>query len=139
MDARHACVRMWRCVSRAPLLHAPAPPCCPPPPLARAGLPGLTEEGWAGSLAAALEAQPHHISVYDLQVEEGTPCARRYSPGVAPLPSDDAGARMLAAASAALAGAGGWEGGRVCSGGCGGCLLCITLTHVLPGCCWCRV
>jgi oxygen-independent coproporphyrinogen-3 oxidase len=31
------------------------------------GLPGLTEDGWQRSLAAAVDAAPPHISVYDLQ------------------------------------------------------------------------
>ena len=31
------------------------------------GLPQLTEAMWAESLAAAVEARPSHISVYDLQ------------------------------------------------------------------------
>jgi hypothetical protein len=42
-----------------------------------------------------------------LQVEEGTPFARRYSPGEAPLPSDDAAAAMYCAASTVLGAAGG--------------------------------
>lgn len=32
------------------------------------GLPGLTVEGWGHSLREAVRAQPHHISIYDLQV-----------------------------------------------------------------------
>ena len=70
------------------------------------GLPQLTEGAWAASLAAALAAGPDHVSTYDLQVEEGTPFARRYSPGVAPLPADDAAARMYCSASEVLRGAG---------------------------------
>ena len=30
------------------------------------------EEGWSDSLKEAVDVAPHHISVYDLQVEEGT-------------------------------------------------------------------
>ncbi len=32
------------------------------------GLPKLDMAGWQASLDAAVDAQPHHISVYDLQV-----------------------------------------------------------------------
>lgn len=88
------------------------------------GLPGLTRGGWRATLAAALEAAaggarggggdaaavgrllPPHVSVYDLQLEEGTPFARRYAPGAAPLPPDDAAADMFADAAAILAAAG---------------------------------
>lgn len=70
------------------------------------GLPQLTEAAWAASLAAALAAGPDHVSTYDLQVEEGTPFGRRYSPGVAPLPADDVAARMYCSASEVLRGAG---------------------------------
>jgi hypothetical protein len=73
----------------------------PPPPF-----PQLTPDLWEASLAAAVDAQPHHVSTYDLQVEEGTPFARRYSPGEAPLPSDDAAAAMYCRASDVLRGAG---------------------------------
>ena len=36
------------------------------------GMPGLTKEAWSDSLKEAIDVAPHHISVYDLQVEEGT-------------------------------------------------------------------
>ncbi|KIY99261.1 oxygen-independent coproporphyrinogenIII oxidase [Monoraphidium neglectum] len=70
------------------------------------GLPGLTRAGWRDTLAEAVAAGAPHISVYDLQVEEGTPFARRYSPGAAPLPADDDAAGMYADAAAALTSAG---------------------------------
>lgn len=44
-----------------------------------------------------------------LQVEEGTPFARRYSAGEAPLPSDDAAAAMYCTASTVLGAAGRWQ------------------------------
>jgi oxygen-independent coproporphyrinogen-3 oxidase len=69
-------------------------------------LPHLTRDDWRRSLAAAIDAGPHHVSVYDLQVEEGTPFARWYRPGAAPLPADDAAAGMFEDASAALRAAG---------------------------------
>lgn len=70
------------------------------------GLPQLTEVMWGQSLERALDAAPHHLSTYDLQVEEGTPFARRYSPGEAPLPSDESAAAMYRQASRALTTAG---------------------------------
>jgi oxygen-independent coproporphyrinogen-3 oxidase len=70
------------------------------------GLPGLTPEGWRAGLEAALDAAPPHLSVYDLQVEEGTPFAKLYRPGAAPLPSDGAAAGMYCEASQVLRGAG---------------------------------
>ncbi|KAK9804542.1 hypothetical protein WJX73_006876 [Symbiochloris irregularis] len=47
-----------------------------------------------------------HISVYDLQVEDKTPFARWYTPGSAPLPTDEAAASMFRAASRVLTSAG---------------------------------
>lgn len=41
------------------------------------GLPGQTVESWERTLEGALAAEPHHISVYPLTIEEGTPLARR--------------------------------------------------------------
>jgi len=70
------------------------------------GLPGLTQDGWERSLAAALDAAPNHMSVYDLQIEEHTPFAKQYRPGVAPLPNDEAAAAMYATASGILRNAG---------------------------------
>lgn len=46
------------------------------------------------------------VSTRHPQVEEGTPFARRYSPGEAPLPSDEAAASMYCTASHVLRGAG---------------------------------
>ena len=36
------------------------------------GMPGLTTKVWSDSLKEAIDVTPHHISIYDLQVEEGT-------------------------------------------------------------------
>ena len=60
------------------------------------GLPGLTRDAWLASLREAIRHEPDHVSVYDLQVEEGTPFARWYSPGAHPLPSDSDAARCSA-------------------------------------------
>lgn len=70
------------------------------------GLPGLTEDIWTSTLRTALDASPHHISIYDLQIEDGTPFGKKYRPGVAPLPTDDAAAGMFECASLLLGGAG---------------------------------
>ena len=70
------------------------------------GLPGLTEEGWERSLRAALDADPHHLSVYDLQIEEHTPFARQYRPGESPLPSEECAVTMFGTASQLLRGSG---------------------------------
>jgi len=75
------------------------------------GLPNLTVEDWQASIEAVIDASPNHVSVYDLQVEEGTPFAKLYSPGMAPLPEDEDAANMYALASQSLRGAsgGGYE------------------------------
>eukprot|EP00891_Asterochloris_glomerata_P001723 jgi/Astpho2/1723/Aster-x1027 len=70
------------------------------------GLPNLTEDVWQHSLEQAVAAQPAHISVYDLQVEQGTLFAKWYQPGAQPLPSDDTSAQMYRAASRSLQAAG---------------------------------
>eukprot|EP00887_Chlorella_sp_A99_P000273 scaffold13.g273.t1 len=65
------------------------------------GLPELTEDAWRASLERTLDAAPHHVSV-----EDHTPFARLYTPGQAPLPEEDAAARMYGTASTSLRGAG---------------------------------
>jgi putative oxygen-independent coproporphyrinogen III oxidase len=70
------------------------------------GLPGLTESTWEASINAALDAAPTHLSVYDLQIEEHTPFAKQYRPGVAPLPSEEVAAAMYGQASKLLRNAG---------------------------------
>jgi coproporphyrinogen III oxidase-like Fe-S oxidoreductase len=70
------------------------------------GLPGLDAGRWAASLAAAVAGGPDHVSVYDLQVEAGTPFARTYTPGVAPLPTEGQAAQQFAMAGTILGQAG---------------------------------
>jgi len=70
------------------------------------GLPQLTRDKWRHSLQEAVKAGPSHVSVYDLQVEEGTPFARWYNQGQSPLPKDDDAAAMYAEASSVLGQAG---------------------------------
>ncbi len=64
----------------------------------------------SGSRASRLQpllvsSQPNTNSTA-LQVEEGTPFARRYSPGEAPLPTDAAAAAMYCRAAEVLGAAG---------------------------------
>ena len=70
------------------------------------GLPKQTLESWGSSLEQALDAGPDHLSVYDLQVEAGTPFARWYEPGARPLPLEAEAAEMYRLASRTLRGAG---------------------------------
>mmetsp|Transcript_8544 Transcript_8544/g.24527 ORF Transcript_8544/g.24527 Transcript_8544/m.24527 type:complete len:480 (-) Transcript_8544:168-1607(-) len=70
------------------------------------GLPHLTMELWRESLQAAVSTGAPHISVYDLQVEEGTPFARMYTPSTSPLPSETLGAEMYGEVSTFLRAAG---------------------------------
>ena len=70
------------------------------------GLPGLTRAGWRETLASAVAANPDHVSVYDLQLEAGTPFGRRYTPGATPLPADADAASMLGDAASVLGAAG---------------------------------
>ncbi|KAL6762922.1 hypothetical protein V8C86DRAFT_2509146 [Haematococcus lacustris] len=70
------------------------------------GLPNLSLQAWQQTLDTAVAAQPSHISVYDLQVEPGTPFARKYQPGAAPLPTDTEAAAMFAGATLTLRRAG---------------------------------
>ncbi|KAF6248357.1 radical SAM enzyme [Scenedesmus sp. NREL 46B-D3] len=70
------------------------------------GLPGLKLPGWQHSLDQAVAAAPDHISVYDLQVEEGTPFARWFSGDGSPLPKEPEAVAMFEAASATLTAAG---------------------------------
>jgi oxygen-independent coproporphyrinogen-3 oxidase len=52
------------------------------------GLPGQTPEDFKESLQKAAALKPDHLSVYALQVEEGTPLAKQVQAGLA-LPSED--------------------------------------------------
>ena len=69
-------------------------------------LPRLTPALWEETLQAAIAEAPDHVSVYDLQIEQGTAFGRRYEAGVAPLPSFGTSADMYRAASRALTEAG---------------------------------
>ncbi len=66
------------------------------------GLPQQTMEMWRESLARSIQANPSHISVYDLIVEAQTPFAKQYQPDCLPLPSDETTAQMYREARIAL-------------------------------------
>ncbi|MFS8084665.1 MAG: radical SAM family heme chaperone HemW [Acidobacteriota bacterium] len=59
-----------------------------------AGLPSQTMAGWQRNLAAALELRPEHLSLYLLDVHEGTPLADQIRRGMRPKPDDDLVAEM---------------------------------------------
>jgi len=76
-----------------------------------AGLPHQTAESWSQSLAELVALAPEHVSVYLLEVDEGSRLGKevlaggkRYSAGA--LPTEDQMAEFYESASAALAGAG---------------------------------
>jgi len=76
-----------------------------------AGLPGLTTAGWQEQLNQAIALRPHHISVYDLQLETGTPFWRWYTRDTSrtpsnPLPAEDSVVEMWESASSVLSAAG---------------------------------
>jgi oxygen-independent coproporphyrinogen-3 oxidase len=59
-----------------------------------AGLPRQTLQGWQRNLTAALELRPEHLSLYLLDVQEGTPLADQIKRGQQPKPNDDLAAEM---------------------------------------------
>jgi oxygen-independent coproporphyrinogen-3 oxidase len=76
-----------------------------------AGLPHQTPESWQLSLTELLEIRPEHVSIYMLEIDEGSRLGKeslaggvRYSAGA--IPSDDAMAESYESACARLAAAG---------------------------------
>jgi len=59
-----------------------------------AGLPGQTVDDWQRNLARALELRPEHLSLYLLDVHEGTPLAGQIQRGMRPEPEEDVAAEM---------------------------------------------
>jgi oxygen-independent coproporphyrinogen-3 oxidase len=59
-----------------------------------AGLPGQTLAGWQHNLEGALALLPDHLSLYLLDVHEGTPLADQIQRGMRPRPDDDLAAEM---------------------------------------------
>jgi len=61
-----------------------------------AGLPGQTLAGWQRNLEQALTLRPEHLSLYLLDVHEGTPLADQIRAGMRPKPDDDLAGEMYA-------------------------------------------
>jgi oxygen-independent coproporphyrinogen-3 oxidase len=59
-----------------------------------AGLPAQTLEAWSNNLDQALSLRPEHLSLYLLEVHEGTPLAHQIRTGALPVPDDDLAAEM---------------------------------------------
>lgn len=59
-----------------------------------AGLPGQTLADWQRNLTAALKLRPEHLSLYLLDIHEGTPLADQINRGQRPKPDDDLAAEM---------------------------------------------
>ena len=70
------------------------------------GLPGQTAVGWQRTLDGALAAVPHHVSVYPLTLEEGTPLYRMACRDESLEPDEDFQAACMDAARECLAAAG---------------------------------
>jgi oxygen-independent coproporphyrinogen-3 oxidase len=70
------------------------------------GAPYETDEDWARSLRAAIDAGPDHVSAYALVVEKGTALARQVATGVVPAPEDDVLADRYVMADEILANSG---------------------------------
>jgi|ERR1041385_1931393 oxygen-independent coproporphyrinogen-3 oxidase len=61
-----------------------------------AALPGQTKAGWKRNLARALTLRPEHLSLYLLDVHEGTPLADQIKRGMRTKPDEDLAAEMYA-------------------------------------------
>jgi oxygen-independent coproporphyrinogen-3 oxidase len=59
-----------------------------------AGLPGQTLDDWQRNLDEAIEMSPEHLSLYLLEIHEGTPLAEQVRKGRQPAPDDDLSAEM---------------------------------------------
>ncbi len=59
-----------------------------------AGLPGQTLNDWERNLDEALALKPEHLSLYLLEVHEGTPLAQHIKQGKQPMPDDDLAGEM---------------------------------------------
>ena len=70
------------------------------------GLPLQTRASWRSTLERAIAAAPDHVSVYPLQLEEGTLLARREAAGELEVPDDDFHAACMDVAATLLTRAG---------------------------------
>ena len=59
-----------------------------------AGLPGQTLPGWQRNLDEAVKLRPDHLSLYLLDVHQGTPLADQIRSGMRPEPDDDVAGEM---------------------------------------------
>lgn len=59
-----------------------------------AGLPGQTLEQWERNLGEAVELAPEHLSLYLLEIHEGTPLAVQVKSGRQPKPDEELAAEM---------------------------------------------
>lgn len=59
-----------------------------------AGLPGQLLDDWKRNLDEAMTMQPEHISLYLLEVHQGTPLAEQLRSGRRPMPDEDLAAEM---------------------------------------------
>jgi oxygen-independent coproporphyrinogen-3 oxidase len=59
-----------------------------------AGLPGQTLEDWQKNLDEAIAMRPEHLSLYLLEIHEGTPLAEQVRSGRQPKPDDSVAAEM---------------------------------------------
>jgi oxygen-independent coproporphyrinogen-3 oxidase len=71
-----------------------------------AGLPGQTLDGWRRNLDEAISMQPEHLSLYLLEIHEGTPLAEQVRSGRRPAPDESLAAEMYELMIDELAGAG---------------------------------
>ena len=66
------------------------------------GIPGQTMTSWSETVNRAVDTGAHHLSIYPLAIEEGTPMAAAVSAGLLPEPDSDLAAEMMLLAEAAL-------------------------------------
>jgi oxygen-independent coproporphyrinogen-3 oxidase len=94
------------------------------------GLPDQTVAEWAQTLERALEWQPEHLSLYGLQVEEGTALALQIKKGRVHEPDPDVAAEMFSLADEKL-GAAGFEHYEISNYARPGCQSRHNLTYWL--------
>jgi oxygen-independent coproporphyrinogen III oxidase len=71
-----------------------------------AGLPGQTLQDWERNLDEAIKMSPEHLSLYLLEIHEGTPLAEQVRSGRQPRPDDNLAAQMYEMMCERLADAG---------------------------------
>ncbi len=59
-----------------------------------AGLPGQDSDGWRSNLDEAIAMGPEHMSLYLLEIHEGTPLSEQVRSGRQPMPDAEIGAEM---------------------------------------------